>query len=191
MEKLLARIVDDLNNDKSDAHGPAATTDAKRQSSQTAGNFDNPPGSANPANSLRQNSGLMVGAENPNHFPGSAELRPEDDDPGHETDQPGGRSTSPGRAKSNTGNRPSYPIEKTPGQATQDQTASSRAKNYLIHIRALTEIGDARLEKDEIFQTYRREVESILQKEEIPLNYREYIKNYFLSVGIHTEDRGP
>jgi hypothetical protein len=104
-------------------------------------------------------------------------------------DQPGGNSTSAGRAKSNTESRSNYQIEKSPGAATRDQPASSRTKSYLIHIRALTDIGEARIKEDEIFQTYRREVESILQKEEIPQNYREYIKNYFISVGIHTEDK--
>ena len=29
---------------------------------------------------------------------------------------------------------------------------------------------------------------SILQKEGIPKNYREYIKNYFISIGLHSED---
>ena len=66
--------------------------------------------------------------------------------------------------------------------------ASSQAKSYLIHIRALTDIGEARLKEEEIFQTYRKEVESILQKEDIPINYRAYIKNYFISIGINTEE---
>jgi len=65
---------------------------------------------------------------------------------------------------------------------------SSRAKSFLIRIRALTDIGEARLKEEEIFQTYRKEVESILQKEDIPMNYREYIKNYFFSIGINTEE---
>ncbi len=66
--------------------------------------------------------------------------------------------------------------------------ASSQAKSFLIQIRALTDTGEARLKEEEIFQTYRKEVESILQKEDIPLNYREYIKNYFISIGINTEE---
>jgi hypothetical protein len=55
-------------------------------------------------------------------------------------------------------------------------------------MRALTDVGDARLKEEEIFQTYRKEVENILRKEDIPINYREYIKNYFISIGIHTEE---
>ena len=65
---------------------------------------------------------------------------------------------------------------------------SSQAKSYLIHIRALTDMGEARFKEEEIFRTYRKEVESILQKEDIPVNYREYIKNYFISIGINTEE---
>jgi hypothetical protein len=67
--------------------------------------------------------------------------------------------------------------------------ASSPAKTYLIHIRALTDMGAARVKEEEILRTYRKEVESILQKEDIPVNYREYIKNYFISIGINTEEK--
>jgi hypothetical protein len=61
-------------------------------------------------------------------------------------------------------------------------------KNYLVHIRALTDIGEARLEEEDIVRAYRQEVESILQKEDMPANYREYIKNYFLAIGVNTKE---
>ena len=65
---------------------------------------------------------------------------------------------------------------------------SSQAKNYLIHIRSLTDIGESKLKEEDIIRTYRQEIESILQKEDIPLNYREYIKQYFISIGLETAD---
>ena len=99
-----------------------------------------------------------------------------------------GHSDTAGNAKANEENQSSHDIEKTQRLATQDKLASAPAKTYLLHIRTLTDKGEARVEEEEILRTYRREVESILQKENIPVNYREYIKNYFISIGINTEE---
>jgi hypothetical protein len=102
--------------------------------------------------------------------------------------QPEGYSVSAGRAQSKAENESSHELEKAPGSVSQDKMRPSPAKSYLIQIRALTDIGEVRLTEEEVFQTYRKEVESILQKEDIPINYREYIKNYFISIGINTEE---
>jgi hypothetical protein len=189
MEKLLTRIVDGLNDDRPGGDDPTADAGPEGPSSRSTGNLENPSNDPPPANSIRRYSDRNGSSENRADHRSSAKLRQDADDPADGMDQPGGNSTSAGRAKSNTESRSNYQIEKSPGAATRDQPASSRTKSYLIHIRALTDIGEARIKEDEIFQTYRREVESILQKEEIPQNYREYIKNYFISVGIHTEDK--
>ena len=69
-----------------------------------------------------------------------------------------------------------------------DKLASSPVKSYLIHIRALTDIGEARLKEEDTMRAYGKAVESILQKEDMPMNYREYIKNYFLAIGLNTEE---
>ena len=64
----------------------------------------------------------------------------------------------------------------------------SKKAEYNIHIRSVTRIGDATVPEEDITRQYTRELESILQKEDIPLNYREYIKSYFLSIGIESEE---
>ena len=101
---------------------------------------------------------------------------------------PEGYSDAAGNAKANKENQSSHDIEKTQRLATQDKLTSVPAKTFLLHIRALTDTGEARVEEEEILRTYRREVESILQKENIPVNYREYIKKYFVSIGINTKE---
>ena len=78
-------------------------------------------------------------------------------------------------------------LQNAGGLSARETIAAAPSKNYLIQIRALTEIGDAQLSADEIVKSYRKEVESVLQKEDIPPNYRKYIKNYFHSIGIKTE----
>jgi hypothetical protein len=101
---------------------------------------------------------------------------------------PHGYSDAAGNAKSNQGSQSSRDLAKTRGPASPDKLVSSPAKTYLIHVRALTDRGEARVKEEDIFRTYRQEVESILQKEDVPVNYREYIKNYFIAIGINTEE---
>lgn len=94
----------------------------------------------------------------------------------------GSYSVGKGKGKSD---KPTSPLSfnKNNGPVYNDRTASAPAKTYNMHIRSLTEIGTARTPEEEITRVYRREVESILEKEELPRNYRHYIKNYFLSIG--------
>jgi hypothetical protein len=77
-----------------------------------------------------------------------------------------------------------YQLERVQGPTVQDKTSSGAKDDYKAHIRALTTIGNATLPEEEVTRAYQQELESILQKEDIPLNYREYIKNYFLSIGL-------
>ena len=70
----------------------------------------------------------------------------------------------------------------------REQGISLTGERYSAQVRSLTIIGQTHMTETEILRTYEREVESVLHKEDIPLNYREYIKNYFLSIGIGRED---
>jgi hypothetical protein len=109
-------------------------------------------------------------------------------------DLPGERGFSPGsfpqagNAKSNGSHKPGAEIEKTAGSGVQDKVMSAQVKQYLVRIRTQTATGESKLKEEEIVRTYRKEIEGVLQKEEIPLNYRDYIKHYFLSIGLETED---
>ena len=111
----------------------------------------------------------------------------DDGSPDEDPDQPGAYSASAGRAISDARKESADKLKDSGGELTKENIASGPAKSYLIQIRALTNMGDARLSEEEIFKAYRREVESVLQKEDIPPNYRKYIKNYFHSIGIKTE----
>jgi hypothetical protein len=62
--------------------------------------------------------------------------------------------------------------------------APSKKPEYNAPIRTVTTIGAANVPEEDVMRVYERELESILQKEDIPLNYREYIKTYFMSIGV-------
>ena len=189
IETLIARIISDIKDGNSFTEDFAGSAEGERQTSQSAESIENH--IDDPSRTIAD--GKFAGhsqraADRPDH-PGFRKSHQAGDDLQDEVGRPDGHSASAGRARSTGANKPNHELKKTPGPALQDKMTTSRAKSYLIQIRALTEIGEARLNEEEIFQTYRQEVESILQKEDIPKNYREYIKNYFISIGINTDEK--
>jgi len=53
-----------------------------------------------------------------------------------------------------------------------------------IILRSLPPGGKSTISEEKKLIDFRREVEEVIRKEEVPLNYREYIKNYFLKIGL-------
>ncbi len=188
IEKLLSRIIDDLKDGRSFSDDSAESAGHERPASQSTDTLESPADNLDEPNPDAQFSDHNQSTVGRTDQPGSGKLQKNGHDLRDEMGQPEGDSASAGRAKSKEESKSSYELEKAPGSTQQDKTASSQAKSYLIHIRALTDVGEARVKEEEVFQTYRKEVESILQKEDIPINYREYIKNYFISIGINTEE---
>ena len=99
-----------------------------------------------------------------------------------------GSSSAAGSAPSDGKKKSKDELAKSSGIGTQDKMTSSQVNNYLIQIRSLTAVGESKLEEKDIIRSYRKEVEGILQKEDIPLNYRGYIKNYFISIGLKADE---
>ena len=95
-------------------------------------------------------------------------------------------SSAAGNAKSENPAKSPYELQKLKGPALQDKIISRPEENFHVHIRSLAAMRGSKLKAADITRPYRKEIESILAKEDIPLNYREYIKNYFLSIGLAT-----
>ena len=185
LEKLLSHIIEDIDENASDltksernqtpgshSAGDLKQTAKDNQDVKTPGKFpDTQPN--------RENLGQPPGARRPH---GEARELSE------ELDSPDGYSTSAGRGKSTGKKKPRSDIEKSHGPGIQDKMISSQIQNYLIHIRSLTAIGESAVEAEDIMRTYQQEIEGILKKEDIPLNYREYIKHYFISIGLKSDE---
>ena len=189
METLLSRIIDDLNTSrgKTDDAVQAAGAEGEQtsQSAQKPENQSAEPGGQYPMAQFSARSPKPGDRVEQGNF---ADGPASEDNLQDGVEPPQGHSDTAGKAKSNRESHKSREIEKTQNTASQDKPAPSPAKTYLIHIRALTDMGEAGVEEEEILRTYRKEVESVLKKEDIPVNYREYIKNYFLSIGMNTEE---
>jgi hypothetical protein len=189
IETLLSRIIDDLKAGRAKTDDSVQTDRLQGQraphSTKTPENQTDEPDGQYPAakfSNRNPKAGDRVDQGNFADGPRSEDNLPDGIEP------PPGYSDDAGNAKSHQESQTGRELEKTQTPATQDKPASSPAKTYLIAIRALTDIGEAGVREEDILRTYRKEVESVLKKEDIPANYREYIKNYFISIGINTED---
>ncbi len=192
MEELLSMILDDFHEGDS---GPEAIAESEhRQSSgssypgesrQKDGDPDHPPTAGDIAGE-KEGRGMDIPGRSR-----SENSQADNFDMQNESGLYPGTSPRAGNAKSGDGEKQDSEIEKAPGPGVQDKVTSARVKQYLVRIRSQTSPGESRLKEEEIVREYKQEVEGILQKEDIPLNYREYIKNYFLSIGIETAESIP
>ena len=187
MEKFLSQIIDEFHDSKS---GPDAFAESGRKQS---------PGGSFPGDFGKKSGDPdhpVTGEDTPGQegsrgadIPGRSRFDSSHADGIDVPDEWGlshGTSPRAGTAKSGGKEKPGSEIEKMPGPGTQDKVMSAQVRQYLVRIRSLGVTGESGMKADEIVRAYQQEVEGILQKEEIPLNYREYIKNYFLSIGIET-----
>jgi hypothetical protein len=93
-----------------------------------------------------------------------------------------------GKGQSDGKKKPPYPLNGSKRPALKDKGVSGPGERYNVHVRSLPTIGKAKIEEEEIIRPYRKEIEDVLKKEDIPLHYREYIKSYFLSIGLREEE---
>lgn len=190
IEKLLSRIIDDLKDSRSSSRDSAEIAGNERRTPRSTETIEPSSDDLNKPPPDRQTLDHPRPKAGRTDNPGSGKMQRTGDglQDGTGVGEPDDNSDSAGSAGSKKEKKSSYELEATSGAAAKDKMTSSRAKSYLIHIRALTDIGDARVKEEEVYQTYQKEIESILQKEDIPLNYREYIKNYFISIGMNAEE---
>ncbi len=189
LEDLLSQL---LNESGADSPDSSEESDAAAQQEEDAENQD---GSANDGETSQGRTGNQAGSEAQQHGEAanqSGSGQEQQEGQGAESreerkmsdDAEQGSSITAGRGKADGSQYAPYQMEGAPGLALEDHTIPSKKSEYNIHIRSVTSIGSATVPEEEITREYQREVESILQKEEIPANYREFIKNYFISIGL-------
>jgi hypothetical protein len=108
-------------------------------------------------------------------------------------DRPAGDEESlstAGRGKAEAEKQVAYDLERLNKPALKDKGISGRGDRYNTSVRSLPAIGRAKLKEEEIIRAYQKEFENVLQREDIPLLYREYVKQYFLSIGMGKEQEG-
>ncbi len=189
-EKHLSQMIDKFYEDHSDSDEVAGSKyDNTQTSTATNGlkkhldDLDNTEHSKIKDDALNRNQGF----EGRHGQPDPEQRQEIDRDLKDEFGSQPGSSSAAGSAPSDGKKKLKGELAKSSGIETQDKMKSSIGDNYLIQIRSITAIGDSKLEEKEIIRTYRKEIEGILQKEEMPLNYRGYIKNYFISIGLKAD----
>jgi hypothetical protein len=187
LEKLLSQIIDDLKENDSYTDEYAQSRPHETQTSQRAKDRKKTLGDTQRHETHGEISDRKRGRVDATSPPVSDQSQ---DNGGDEQDDVGLHDEYPvsaGRAKSAQRKKSRDELEKSTGSGVQDKLSSAQEKKYRLHIRSLSAIGESKLKEENIIQTYRQEIENILQKEDIPLNYREYIKHYFISIGLKTE----
>jgi hypothetical protein len=188
LETLLSQIIEDINEDTVRTETLAESDRNQTPGSQHFNDLNKPRDDTQRSRILGKFSSSKRDREDPNRQPGSDQSQGAGRDLQKEFESGDGYSSVAGRRKSSGKKKSSTEIEKLSGPGTQDEMIPSQIQNYLIHIRSLTAIGESRIKSEDIMRIYRQEIENILQKEDIPLNYREYIKHYFISIGLKTEE---
>jgi len=95
-----------------------------------------------------------------------------------------------GREKAKGDKKAPYDLESPDTPALKDKSVSGKGDRYSTYVRSLPAIGRAGLKEEEIITAYQKELENVMRKEDIPRPYREYIKQYFLSIGLGKEMEG-
>ncbi len=187
VEKRISQMIDEFKDGHSDSDEVAGSKHDQPQSSTPGHGFKE----SNVDKSLLKTKGESSKrnrsiTERPGQ-PGSQQWPEVERDVKDEFGSQQGASPTAGSASSDEKKKSRHELEKSSGTGTQDKTTSSQGDNYLIQIRSLTAIGKSELKEEDIVHSYQKEIEGILQKEEMPLNYRGYIKNYFISIGLKAE----
>ena len=186
-EEQLSQMIDEFYEDHSDSDEVAGSQYDNTQPSTTAHglkkSLDDTQFSKTIGDVLNRNQGF----EGKYGQPDPEQRQEIDRDLKDEFGSQPGSSAAAGSAPSDGKKKSKDELAKSSGIGTQDKMKSSQGDKYLIQIRSLTAIGESNLEEKDIIRSYRKEIEGILQKEEIPLNYRGYIKNYFISIGLKAD----
>jgi hypothetical protein len=192
VSELLQQALD--NAEANDSAASAPDRGEKQPGSESAQNRENAENVANPqenpatadapkglGNEERANSTSGEANSAGTQARGGEETSEQQALPGNETDE---GTSAPGQAKSTAPKQAPHELEKLSGPGLKDKIQSVAADEARIQIRSVTEIGKAALPSAEVTRPYRQELETVLHKEDIPANYREYIKNYFISIGL-------
>lgn len=86
-------------------------------------------------------------------------------------------------------NNQPYELKTESTSLTKTEGLSAQGKGTSTIIQSLMKIGVSEKEETEVFRQYQEKMEQVMEKEEIPMEHRGSIKDYFLSIGIKTESK--
>ena len=176
------------NSDLRDLAGMESAQDALDRSQQALGE-----GGINPQEEMASGEQGQEGEgqENPNSGENSGGApTPGSGEEGEE---------SPGEGENVIGNRPGSepaqdrPGDGDPGDLETASSESSKVKGQLDlekgeirrrFVRSLPLKTQSEVAEEDLLVDYQRRAEEVMVKEDIPLNFREYIRNYFLLIGV-------
>lgn len=103
----------------------------------------------------------------------------------------GQEGTVPGNQVPETRQAGTAPLKQAGGEITKDRTGRYSKGAFSYSVKALSAIGLSRLPEKEIRIQYIRQNEAVMNREPIPPEYRENVRDYFLSIGLNPSPPGP
>lgn len=104
---------------------------------------------------------------------------------GEESLEPKGATGAAGNEKVEDQKDRAKPLLKSSSQGvSRVEGAADWEETKKIFLRSLPPGGESTIPEEKKLIDFRREIEEVIRKEEVPLNYREYIKDYFLKINI-------
>jgi len=93
--------------------------------------------------------------------------------------------------KKDTNQKKNQPYELKTGESNPTPTKgqSTQGKGTSTIIQSLMKIGSSKIEETTVFRQYQEKLEQVMKKEDIPMEHRGMIKDYFLSIGLKTESK--
>ncbi|MBT4526348.1 MAG: hypothetical protein HOC24_07350 [Deltaproteobacteria bacterium] len=90
-----------------------------------------------------------------------------------------------------TNQKKNQPYELKTGETSPTPTKgkSTQGEGTSTIIQSLMKIGSSKIEAAEVFRQYQEKLEQVMKKEDIPMEHRGMIKDYFLSIGLKTESK--
>ena len=183
LEERLSQLIDELNTGRAEPSGKAETLSAAADASDDA---------ESPLHRRSESDKAQASGKQASAARGSRASADSDAEPDSNEQRDGGQgqvSISAGRQKGSDQKTSPYKLEKAEGPALRDQSRSTAGKNYRLLIRSSAAFNLTERDEEDIIRPYRQEVEGVLRKEDFPPNYREYIKNYFLAIGLRPEEK--
>lgn len=79
-------------------------------------------------------------------------------------------------------------FNRRPGPVKKEKSDMEAEDPLIIQVKSMPVMQQAQVEPEQVIRNYGRELEAVLNKEDIPPADRETIKNYFLSIGLRKEN---
>jgi len=191
LDKLLDDTIRELSGFSKDISRKAPETKEQKEKDQSRDKQEESRKKGSEAEANRPGSeswqdGAEKGGSSRNRGSGEEGMEGSEDD---ESSSGEGGAGNAGSQKSKNKKKERSNLAGSEGQVFREDGISGQGEAYNAYVRSLSATGSKKIKEEEVIRNYSRRYESVLKKEDIPVNYKKYIKSYFISIGMGKGDK--